>query len=159
GGGSVKAEFEKKTNSEIFPEKDGLMPTLKVASRWNCASIGMVPACDLRHPIRRRFPKGVFRALRFSGGYLCDRAGKGVQRLERVSRRRSGVSPASRGYARAQRPRTDGASMCERRPVVSHHAGGGCGRAAAAGNGNARGVHPSLCGRQRQAPGGGAIAR
>src|SRR5215469_9556726 len=62
-------------------------------------------------------------AIRLPGGNLRDRAHQGVERVERVSRRRFDGSAASRRSAGTKCTRADGSSVRQRESVVREHAG------------------------------------
>src|SRR5439155_19392369 len=90
-------------------------------------------------------------AIRIDGGNVRDRADKGTERVERVSRRRFAGAAERPGSARSQRARADGSSVRQRESVVPEHAGNRRGRVTSAGKGVAPGIHPEICGGQLEA--------
>src|SRR6266576_284516 len=94
--------------------------------------------------------RGGAHAIRLHGGNVRDRAHKGTERVERVSRRRFAGAAERQGSARSQRARADGSSVRQRESVVPEHAGNRRGRVTSAGKGVAPGIHPEICGGRKR---------
>src|SRR5438876_6939501 len=98
--------------------------------------------------------RGGAHAIRLHGGNVRDRAHKGTERVERVSRRRFAGAAERQGSARSERPRADGSSVRQRESVVPEYAGNRGGGVASADKGDAAGIHPEICRGQPEAAGG-----